>query len=478
VIRRATIYARISRDREGAGLGVERQIEQCRELAERLGWVVVGERTDNDLSAYSGKPRPGYRAMLADVQEGRTDAVIAWHTDRLHRSPVELEEYIGVCSDGGRDVPTHCVKAGPLDLATANGKMQARISGAVARHEVEHMIERQKAAKAQAAASGDYRGGRRPFGYESDGVTVREDEAAIVREATGRVLAGESLHSLARDLNARGVPTSTGAAWKPPALRRVLLRARNAAVVEHAPAPGEPAREVGPATWPAIVDPAEWRNLRRLLTADGRRAPRSADARWLGSGVYLCAVCGDGTTMLSASGRTGNRRTVPSYRCRNGSHITRVAQPLDDYVAALAVERLSRPDARLLLAPAERRADVETLTAQREDLTGRQNELAALFADGAVTGPQLAEGTRKLREQVEHLDAEIASASGVSPLAGFADADDVAAAWAAAPIARRKAIVSALMAVTLFKAGRGRPAGWTPGHSYFNPDTVRIEWRS
>jgi site-specific DNA recombinase len=60
-VRRAAIYCRISQDRAGAGLGVERQREDCAALADRLGWNVVETFTDNDLSAYSGKPRAGYR---------------------------------------------------------------------------------------------------------------------------------------------------------------------------------------------------------------------------------------------------------------------------------------------------------------------------------------------------------------------------------------------------------------------------------
>jgi len=122
------VYARISRDRVGAGLGVDRQREDCRELAARLGWSIVVEHTDNDLSAYSGKPRPGYRALLADLREGRVDAVLAWHTDRLHRSPVELEDYITVSERQG--APTHTVKAGPLDLSSPSGRMVARQLGA------------------------------------------------------------------------------------------------------------------------------------------------------------------------------------------------------------------------------------------------------------------------------------------------------------------------------------------------------------
>jgi site-specific DNA recombinase len=57
------IYARISSDQDGTALGVARQVQDCRGLAKSLGWVVAEEYVDNDLSAFSGKRRPGYEAI-------------------------------------------------------------------------------------------------------------------------------------------------------------------------------------------------------------------------------------------------------------------------------------------------------------------------------------------------------------------------------------------------------------------------------
>ncbi len=194
---RAAIYARISKDKIGAGLGAERQQADCRELADRLGGRTVAEVfTDNDISAYSGKPRPAYRGMLEAIRAGRVDAVIAWHNDRLHRSPRELEEYIATCEP--RSVPTHCVKAGELDLTTASGRMTAWITGAVARHEVEHMSERICSQKAKATAAGQWTGGGRPFGYTRDGMTLVPAEADAVRDGVRRVLAGESVYAITK----------------------------------------------------------------------------------------------------------------------------------------------------------------------------------------------------------------------------------------------------------------------------------------
>ena len=59
------VYARISSDREGDQLGVRRQIEDCKRLAVERGWVVSALYVDDDISAWSGKPRPEYERLLA-----------------------------------------------------------------------------------------------------------------------------------------------------------------------------------------------------------------------------------------------------------------------------------------------------------------------------------------------------------------------------------------------------------------------------
>ncbi|HEV7193483.1 MAG TPA: recombinase family protein, partial [Jatrophihabitantaceae bacterium] len=231
---RAAIYVRISQDREGAGLGVERQRADCEALAVKLGCSIVAVHTDNDLSAYSGKPRPGYRALLADLETGRADVVIAWHTDRLHRSPRELEEYVDLCER--RKVVTQTVKAGEIDLATPTGRAVARTLGAWARFEVEHKSERTKRAQLQAAQAGKWLGGASPLGWvvRDDGsATLDRRPATKIKRATMDVLAGASLGSIVKSWNAQGFVTGRGGTWSYAQLRQVLMRARNAGLIEY-----------------------------------------------------------------------------------------------------------------------------------------------------------------------------------------------------------------------------------------------------
>ncbi|MFJ4241143.1 recombinase family protein [Streptomyces iakyrus] len=79
-VRRVGACIRISDDREGAGLGVKRQLEDCRLLSTSLGWNVVEVYDDNDRSASNRlQKRKGYHRMLAGMQSGHIDAAIAWH---------------------------------------------------------------------------------------------------------------------------------------------------------------------------------------------------------------------------------------------------------------------------------------------------------------------------------------------------------------------------------------------------------------
>lgn len=81
---------------------------------------------DNDISAYAGKRRPQYEAMLEAIAGGQVGGILAWHTDRLHRRAVELESFVSL-------VEEHRVEVQTVDLSTASGRMIARLLGATAR---------------------------------------------------------------------------------------------------------------------------------------------------------------------------------------------------------------------------------------------------------------------------------------------------------------------------------------------------------
>lgn len=464
---RCFAYARMSEDREGAGLGVERQHEDMDELAAQLTnrdveYRIVRRFQDNDLSAYTGKPRPDYLDMLAALRAGEGDCVLAWHTDRLHRSPAELEEYIDVCEP--RRIDTRTVKAGHLDLTTATGRMIARQLGVQARYEVERMIERQKRAREQKVARGEYCGGPRPYGWESDGTTPIPEEVAALRDACDAFLAGASLRSIAADMNRRGLRTTYGHEWDGERIARVLKRPRNAGLMEHR------GKEVGEANWSAAIEESKWRSMAAILNDPARTNANSTARRHLGSGLYLCGRCG--ATMKSGT-KGASGRGLYIYKCRVQPHVNRKLELVDDLVQLQVLERLSRPDAAEVFAAREPAVDVEGARRDMREARETLDELAKALGAGEMDMREWRTASVAAKKRLADAENILATAAKINPVAGLIACDDVEAGWNDLDLSRRRAVIDYLMTVTVLPAQRGR----RPGGGYWDPNAVRIDWK-
>src|SRR5579864_2640985 len=158
-LRTAVIYVRISEDREGAGLGVERQEQDARRLAEQRGYRVLRVFVDNDISAFDRrKARPDYQEMMAHLRAGLFGVVIVWHLDRLYRQPRELEDMIELCEHGDRRVES-CF--GDFDLSNPDGCFMARIMVANANKESADKSRRIRRKMQELAERGVFHGGKR-----------------------------------------------------------------------------------------------------------------------------------------------------------------------------------------------------------------------------------------------------------------------------------------------------------------------------
>ncbi len=400
----AANYVRISDDHEGKGLGVARQEQDNAEHAARIGWTILDVYRDNDISAYSGKPRPDYLRMLDDIRAGRIRAIIAWHPDRLHRSPRELEDFIALVEKYGVLVAT--VRAGAYDLSTPAGRMSARILGAVARGESEHKADRIKRKHVEIAESGKaIGGGHRPYGYERIydrpepphrivRMVLIPAEAEIVREAARRVLAGEALASVCRDLNRRGLTTTTGGPWSTTTLSRVLASGRIAGLREHIPRGRDETRRVrmgelvGKGDWPAIISVADSSRLRTLLADPARRVSPGATGRHLATGLLYCGRCKQ--RMVGRS--KGARRRA--YMCdgqpgRPGCgrmHID--ADGTDQVIAAMAAQALTSAEFRAALEQTHARPGDDELLAEIAECEAELAELAADLGHRRITRPE------------------------------------------------------------------------------------------
>jgi hypothetical protein len=355
-------------------------------------------------------------------------------------------------------VQLRTVQGGDLDLSTSAGRMMARILGSVARQESEHKGERQKRANAQKAANGKWQTANRPFGYTQQGVPL-EPEASMLRYAVVDVLAGKSIKQVAREWNAAGVTGTRGNKFTAPNVRRLLVSPRYAALNVHQ------GKVVGPGSWEALVDPDTHRGLVAYLSDESRIICTSFEKKYIGSGVYRCGVCGGPLRHAVAGGRNAGQR---KYECReSNSHVVITGQPVDDLVEAVVLKLLGDSDIHRRIGTVNN-VDTEALYAQRSALQARLDELAAMFAEGAIDGSQLRTGTAQLRTQLAGVDSVLSDLARTSPVAKLLEANEkLEEAWAASAADIKGKIIDELMVVTVDKATRKGPG--------LDPNRIRIE---
>ncbi len=428
-------------------------------MAAQRGWRVAAVYTDNDISAYSGKPRPQYRRLLADIESGAVQAVVVWHLDRLHRQPKELEVFIDLVERHGVALAS---VAGEHDLGTPEGRLHARILGAVARMESEHKSRRIRRKKLEMARAGKPAGGGyRAFGYSKDGLTVVPDEAAVIQEAASRLLHGDSLRSIVLDLNARRMSTTTGGQWIARSMKRVLLSPRTAGLIEH--------HDAGTikASWPPIIAEGQRARLTALLGDPRRRATPGRPARYLLSGVLRCGECGGRLVSVNARNSRGRAYGCPPPPA-GCNHTLIVAGWAEDFVAASVLEALRQP--QLVsggCGDSDHEQDLEALASDRAQL----EELAAAYAARQISMAEWLTARTAIERRIASVTQRVADHTSRDALRRMVS-DGVALAdqWSSLPLERQRSVLGNLLDhIVVNRVGRGR---------YADPSRLRPVWRS
>lgn len=464
---RCGIYVRISNDRTGAGLGVQRQEEDCRALASRKGWEVVDVYCDNDVSASTGRRRPEWERLLTDATSGKVQAVVGWHVDRLTRRPMELEDIIDMADKLGLQLGT---VTGDIDLGTPMGRLIARQLGGFARYEVEHKSERQVRANLQQALAGKLKGGgMRCFGYTREGEVV-EAEAAVISEVANRVVQGDSLRSIVKDLRERGITTTAGKQFQPVTLRRLLQNPRLIGKRVHKGA------VVADGDWEPILSPTIQRKVVAVLSDPSRHKTQPSRVRryLLTGGLIRCGLCGHAlVSQPSSSGKRGYvcRATAPSFGC---GKIRIAAEPIEMDVAERVLGRLASPAIRnrLQAAVATGGDSGELLADQIGDAEQRLRELGEDYGDGKLSRTAFQSANKRIEENLRELRSAIARAAQLESLPLASTPEALADWWEnQASLERRRDLVATL--IDHVSVGPVTRKGFTG----FDPDRVTYIWK-
>jgi site-specific DNA recombinase len=389
------------------------------------------------------------------------------------------------CTGGIRHGLALATVTGDIDLATPTGRMVARLLGASARYESEHKGERQRRQIQQAAEAGhQVAGGRRPYGYALERgtgrikATVDPVEGPIVEECARRVLAGESIASVTRDLNLRGVLTSAGNRWNRTTLRRMLCSARISGRREHIPTDSyEGVRPlVGEivsteSDWPGIISVEESDRLRALLTRPDRRLTTGGARKHLLSGILHCVRCGQPMVGRSSRGvlrYVCNRNPDGGKGACGRMYIT--AAPTDDHIRDLVLTALDSPEMAQRLR--QREAPEPDLHAR---IRADEDELEVLAADhgnGEISRAEWKAARTPILARLDAARERLATSTQTSALSGFVGTlDDMAARWEGSNTSQRRAVVAAVLEKVIV-----HPAT-VMGRNLFDSDRLEPLWR-
>lgn len=391
----AVIYVRISKDSEGLGLGVARQLEDARTLAQARGWTVVAEYEDNDVSAAGGVSRSGFEAVLKALTDDRATVVIAWTLDRLTRNRRDSVRLIETAQEA-KAVISLC-RGADMDMSTPAGRMTADILASVARAEIETKSDRQQRAMIQRAQQGRKWWSNRPFGYNMDG-TPHEVEAPYVKAGYLTLLEGGTCADIHRAWNTAGVLTTLGKAWHPVQISTLFKSPRNAGLRTYK---GE---ELGEGEWTPLVAVDIYRAVNTILTDPSRTHGGSREPKYLLTGIAECGTCLDGSTVNSHHGRN----QLLGYRCYAKPHNTRKMLEIDAFVVQRTLSLLIKPESVALLKEPE---DLQALRIEAAAIRQELTDLATAHGARQITLSQMIAASEGLSTSLADLEAQISAST-------------------------------------------------------------------
>src|SRR6266700_6048635 len=220
------IYDRVSQRKrnEKREPSTDGQVSVCRVRLIDLGLAEGKVLVDPGRSAWNPAiQRPAWDELMERLERGVSGGFIVFDLERFTRQPKDGERMIGVAARGLLVLDSES----EYDLRTPNGKKAFRDAINAAAYYSDRLSTRSARGKKLKAMGGEPNGGHRPFGFESDLITVREDEAAVLRDLTARLLDGQTQDALIAELNGRGITTSYSKPWTRAGLKKVLMRQRN-----------------------------------------------------------------------------------------------------------------------------------------------------------------------------------------------------------------------------------------------------------
>lgn len=405
----ADIYGRKSTDDRGKS--VADQLAEAQEAIAEHDWTPGRTFSDDNRSAsrFATKQREDFAQLLAHIEAGACELLILWESSRGSRRLAEWAALLDLVRERG--VLIYVVSHSRTYDCRISRDWKILATDGVDAHAESNLISDRVTRGMRRSAAAGRPAGKLQFGYRriynDSGEFVKQvehpEQAAIVREAARRVLAGEACNAIAADFNARGIPGPRGGRWDLTQIKRLCVMPSYAGLRQHQ------GQVQGKAAWEGIHSEDTYARLLARLSDPRRRTHRNTSLVHVLSGLIRCAPCGTLHRVLK-------NRGYLCYSCRGCMKTSVRTVAVEAFVEELALARLERPDAVDLFTIAESTADdVAELERQADELEARLAPFYAMAAAGKLSAGGLAAIEADLLPQIAAAKAR-AQAAKLGPV--------------------------------------------------------------
>lgn len=422
----------------GAGETLATHLSILTDFAHSLGIYIAPDAIYKEIvSADTISERPVMQRLLHEVQAGQWEGVFCTEASRLSRGD-SIDQ--GIVAQAFKFSRTKIMT--PTKIYDPDDDMDEEFfefSLFFSRREYKSINRRLQAGRAASVRSGNYVGGKRPYGYEvirrkgAKGYTLTQipEEASVVRQVYNWFLHdGIKPTDIAARLNDMGIPNYSGAPWRRASIYSMLRNPVYAGYVQWLKRESRTTIVDGERTTirprssryiltkgvhtPIISD--EERNMVFSVFESNATAPRVAKTYPLQnplSGLLFCSSCGYG--MVRSISKSGTYYKCRTKGCTNHGTYTDIVidAVLDTLRSWVAI--YSAPIKQLPAAPSP--AD-NSLALARTALTNAEKQLDVardMLERGVYTVDVFLQRQESLKRKIEQARAQVTTLESAKP---------------------------------------------------------------
>lgn len=223
---RVAAYCRVSTNKDDQLESLDAQKKHYEQVIKGNDhWTFAGIYYDEGLSAMKMKTRPELMKMLDDCKQGKIDLVLVKSISRLSRN---VTDYLSIIRDlNSRGIGLFFEREN-INTRKENDEFMLSVLSSLAESELVSISENEKWSVKHRFIDGSYKQSIAPYGYvKKDGeLVIDEDTAPVVRFIFNEACSGKGAQTIARELNAKKIPSMRTDHWSEATVKGMLQNER------------------------------------------------------------------------------------------------------------------------------------------------------------------------------------------------------------------------------------------------------------